>query len=149
MYKRIIYEGNMKEKFKYGPLVYNYSDDEDDTGNYWWSGLTPIGYDHDNVPIDKEGLQCLPLQSPVHPGYVPVHSQYNKKLDVDLPSIEEWKSWFDSEFIDISEHRIKREILKWVIKDTARISKKFIEVRASCKTLDELVEIVWPLEENK
>ena len=28
------------EKFKYGPLVYNTTEDEDDSGNYWWSRFT-------------------------------------------------------------------------------------------------------------
>ena len=139
----------MKEKFKYGPLVFNYHDAEDDTGNYWWPGLAPVGYDDARIPIDKLGLQCIPLQSPVHPQYTPVDSQYNRELDICLPSIEEWKSWFDSEFIDISDHRIKREILKWLVKDTARISEKFTKAQADCETLDELVEIVWQPDENK
>tara|TARA_R100000008_G_scaffold81904_1_gene65594 strand:- start:1125 stop:1544 length:420 start_codon:yes stop_codon:yes gene_type:complete len=139
----------MKEKFKYGPLVFNYPDAEDDTGNYWWPGLPPVGYDDARIPIDKLGLQCLPLQSPVHPQYTPVDSQHNRELDIYLPSIEEWKSWFDSEFIDISDHRIKREILKWLVKDYTRLSEKFTKAQAKCNTLDELVEIVWQPDENK
>ena len=68
-------------------------------------------------------------------GYAPVHSQYNRELDIYLPSIEEWKSWFDSEFINISEHRIKREILKWIIKDKSRISKNLLKYRLNVTLL--------------
>jgi hypothetical protein len=107
----------MKEKFKYGPLIYNHMEDEDDSGNYWWPGISVVGYDRDGIPIDSAGLQCLPLNSPVHPFYEPKDSVFSSTIQDHLPSIKEWKEWFDKEFIEISEKRIKREILRWYVKD--------------------------------
>ncbi len=49
----------MTEKFRYGPLVWNHIDDEDDSGNYWWPGLSPVKYDEMGIPSDIKGLQCL------------------------------------------------------------------------------------------
>jgi len=37
------------EIYKYGPLVYNTPDSEEDTGNYYWSGSPPVGYDSARV----------------------------------------------------------------------------------------------------
>ena len=28
------------EQYKYGPLVYNTPDSDDDSGNYYWSGIS-------------------------------------------------------------------------------------------------------------
>ena len=36
-------------KFKYGPLVWNHIEDEDDSGNYWWPGLPPVSYDDTEI----------------------------------------------------------------------------------------------------
>ena len=139
------------EKFKYGPLLWNHVDDEDDSGNYWWSGLAPVNYDEMGIPIDKRELQCLPITCPVHPNYEPKHSVFNSALQEHLPSIKEWKEWFDFHFIEISEHRIKREILRWYVKDTDRrtLSKKFRELQSKCNSIDEMVDLVWPLDDDK
>ena len=44
------------EKFKYGPLLWNHVDDEDDSGNYWWSGMAPVNYAETGIPVDEKGL---------------------------------------------------------------------------------------------
>jgi len=58
------------EQFKYGPIVYNTSDTDDDSGNYYWAGEPPVGYDSTGLPIDSRGFQCLDaVQCPLHPSY--------------------------------------------------------------------------------
>ena len=60
------------EQFKYGPLVYNTVESDDDSGNYYWpgNGMPPVGYDEYNIPIDSKGFQCLDAQQcPLHPHY--------------------------------------------------------------------------------
>ena len=138
----------MTEKFKYGPLVWNFIDDEDDSGNFWWPGLSPVKYDYMGIPVDEKNLQCLPISCPVHPNYEPKHSVFNFTLQDYLPSIEEWQDWFDNQFIMIDEARIKRDILRWYSRHRYK-SKNFFELQESANSLDEMVEAVWPPEENK
>ena len=138
----------MTEKFRYGPLVWNHIDDDDDSGNYWWPGLSPVKYDEMGIPSDIKGLQCLPITCPVHPGYNIKHSVFNVALQDYLPSIEEWQTWFDEQFIEIDGARIKREILRWYSKQSNK-SQNFYKLQESANSLNEMVDLVWPPEENK
>ena len=138
----------MTEKFKYGPLVWNFIDDEDDSGNFWWPGLSPVKYDYMGIPVDEKDLQCLPVSCPVHPSYNIKHSVFNLPLQDHLPSVEEWQTWFDEHFIEIDEARIKREMLKWYSKQRYK-SDKFYELLEHVNSLNEMVNLVWPPEENK
>jgi hypothetical protein len=138
----------MTEKFRYGPLVWNHIDEDDDSGNYWWAGLAPVKYDHMGIPVDEKDLQCLPMSCPIHPGYNIKHSVFSSSLQDYLPSIDECQTWFDEQFIEIDEARIKREILRWYSKQ-AHKSANFYTIQDSVNSLDEMVEVVWPLEENK
>ena len=137
----------MTEKFKYGPLVWNHVDEEDDSGNYWWPGLAPVKYDKMGIPVDEKNLQCLPVSCPVHPSYEPKHSVFNFTLQDYLPSIEEWQDWFDNQFIEIDEARIKRDILRWDSRHRYK-PKNFFELQERVNSLDEMVEAVWPLEDE-
>jgi hypothetical protein len=139
----------MTEKFKYGPLVWNHVDDEDDSGNYWWSGLSPVSYDDAGIPVDEKGLQCLPMSSPVHPSYEMEHPVFNSPLQDHLPSIEEWKDWFELNFIIIDETRTKREILRWYAKQRGMKRSKFFELQKQAKSLNEMVDLVWPPDDDK
>lgn len=136
------------EKFKYGPLIWNHTEEEDDSGNYYWSGRPPVGYDEMGIPIDDKGLQCLPLSCPVHPQYQLKHSVFNYYLREHIPSFAEWASWFDENFITIDEARIKREILRWYAKQPARCTQ-FNNLKKTANSLNEMVEVVWPPEEDK
>tara|TARA_Y100000004_G_scaffold30491_1_gene31758 strand:- start:208 stop:624 length:417 start_codon:yes stop_codon:yes gene_type:complete len=138
----------MTEKFKYGPLVWNHLEDDDESGNYWWPGLAPVKYDETGIPIDEKNLQCLPITCPVHPGYNIKHSVFNSALKEYLPSVDEWQTWFDEHFIEIDEARIKREILRWYAKQNKK-SRRFYELQNHVNSLDEMVEAVWPLEDDK
>jgi hypothetical protein len=111
-------------------------------------GTIPIGYDKDNIPIDAKSLQCLPMSSPVHPGYQLKHSVFNPLIKDHLPSIDEWRQWFDEQFIEIDDARIKREILRWYEKNQ-NVTPAFISLYSKCETLQEMVEAVWPQDENK
>ena len=78
------------EKYKYGPLVFNTTHpDDDDSGNFYWSGLVPVGYDEFGIPVDERGFQCLDLSSPLHPSHVPNHTDYNKVLEAVLPKTKQ------------------------------------------------------------
>ena len=136
------------EKFKYGPLVYNNIDDEDDSGNFWWPGLPPVKYDSMGIPIDSRGMQCLPLQSPVHPAYTIKDSVFHEALNDYLPSIAEWKEWFADHFIEATDSQIKKLILKWYAKQRDK-SSKFFKLQQQVNTLDEMVEIIWRQDESK
>ena len=48
----------------------------------------------------------------------------------------------------IDEARIKRDILRWYSRHRYK-SKNFFELQESANSLDEMVEAVWPPEENK
>ena len=138
----------MTEKFKFGPLIWNHIDDDDDSGNYWWPGLAPVDYDKSGIPVDTKGLQCLPMSCPVHPGYEIKYSVFNKKIKDHLPAFKEWKDWFENHFIEIDEARIKRDILRWYSRHRYK-SKNFFELHESVNSLDEMVEAVWPLEDEE
>ena len=43
------------EQYKYGPLTWATIDD--DSGNYYYPGTPPTGYDEQGIPIDEKGLQ--------------------------------------------------------------------------------------------
>ena len=138
----------MTEKYKYGPLVWNHIDDDDDSGNYWWTGLAPVKYDEVGIPSDEKGLQCLPISCPVHPGYNVKHSVFSSPLQDHLPSIDEWQTWFEEQFIIIDKTRIQREVLRWYSKQRNK-SQRFYRLQERVNSLDEMVEEVWPPEENK
>ena len=138
----------MIEKFKYGPLVWNHVDENDDSGNYWWPGIAPVDYDQMGIPVDAKGLQCLPMSCPLHPSYEFKYSVFNNQIKDHLPTFEEWKDWFDENFINITETRIKREILRWYVK-RGNCTRNFYAIQERAKSLDEMVDLVWPPEENK
>ena len=135
------------EKFKYGPLIYNTVEDENDSGNYWWPGLAPVGYDEIGIPIDAKGLQCLPIDCPVHPSYRIQNPVFVEILNDYLPSISEWKKWLEDNFIEASDDQIKRLILKWYSKQRNK-SHNFYMLQEVVNSLDEMVEKVWQQEEN-
>ena len=65
-----------------------------------------------------------------------------------MPSIDEWQTWFEENYIEIDEARIKREILRWYSKQRNK-SNRFYELQERANSLNEMVDLVWPPEENK
>ena len=73
---------------------------------------------------------------------------FSSSLADHLPSIDEWQTWFEENYIEIDEARIHREILRWYIKQNNK-SQNFYKLQESANSLNEMVDLVWPPEENK
>jgi hypothetical protein len=106
-----------KEKFKYGPLVWNCigQDGEDDEGNYYWPGNPPVAYDEMGLPVDKDGRQCLPIDCPFHPHYSFkdfITSKYGTKFPT---SFKDYEEWLDKNFIVFDKTTVKRNIITKII----------------------------------
>jgi len=104
-----------KEKFKYGPLVYNCIGDENEEGNYYWPGHPPVAYDELGVPVDKDGRQCLPLDCPFHPHYFytdTITSKYGIKFPA---SFKDYEEWLDKNYIVFDEAAVRRNIITKII----------------------------------
>ena len=94
------------EKYSYGPLIYNTTADEDDSGNFYWNGMPPVGYDDMDIPIDPNGNQCLPFECPLHPNHSPSAVEYNNWLEDELPTWDSFEEWFDDNFINVTPRDI-------------------------------------------
>ena len=133
------------EKFKYGPLIYVTYGMDDSEGNYFWSGLPPVGYDESGIPIDKNGNQCLDISCPLHPAWTPTETTYNETLKLDIPSIEYTRQWFEDNFLIISDRQVKRYIIRWW---SARASRDnyhaYLNVLQNYSSVEEIQEAVWP-----
>lgn len=129
------------EKIKYGPLVYYYGED-DSQGNFFWGGLPPVGYDSDGVPIDENGMQCLSLESPLHPSYTPIEVTYNEFLQYELPSFDSVRKWFDENFLVINDEQLKKLILKWYLRKQDPHTIYQLQLRAN--SIADLKEKIWP-----
>jgi len=104
-----------KEKFKYGPLIYNCIGDENEEGNYYWPGHPPVAYDDTGVPIDRDGKQCLPLDCPFHPHYV-FRDTITSKYGIKFPaSFKDYKEWLSNNFLVFDELAVKRNIITKII----------------------------------
>lgn len=132
-------------KYRYGPLVWNCSSDEDESGNYFWPGLPPCAYDAAGIPIDVHGMQCLPMQSIIHPNYVPTDTLYSEVVKADLPTIESARLWLDENFLIVTDRQVARFIIRWYelqLKSTAE-QKHWMHIVNKYKTRDRLVEEIW------
>ena len=128
------------QMFRYGPLTW--ASIEDDSGNYYYSGSPPVGYDKQGIPIDEQGLQCLDLRCPVHPNYQPVNAFYYPSINDFLPSVEEWEEWFKAEYISIDTERIQREIIRWYLKQKP-ISKEFEHLARNSSSIAEIAQFIF------
>ncbi len=138
------------EKFKYGPLIWNCINEDDESGNYFWNGKPPVEYDRMNIPIDEEGMQCLPIASPVHPTWQPDEKQFvfNDFLRVKIPSINQAKEWFDDNFLVITEKKIMKYIYKWCTRNL-RENKKFLDLVRNAESFEEVTQHIWQPGEPK
>ena len=138
------------EKFKYGPLIWNCFTEDDESGNYYWNGSPPVGYDDDGIPIDQEGMQCLPIESPVHPSWICDKDklEFNNFLGFKIPSIVSTREWFDANFLIVSDTQCKKYIIRWIRKNQYGTSGFYDMVRDS-SSLREMMDRVWPQDEHK
>ena len=78
-----------QDHFKIGPLIYAKDYFEDDPkANYYWSGIPPVEYNDNGVPVDKNGTDCLDLKCPFHPSWSPKKDQieFNSFLEFSIPN---------------------------------------------------------------
>ena len=138
------------EKFKYGPLIWNCINEDDESGNYFWNGKPPVEYDRMNIPIDEEGMQCLPIGSPVHPTWQPDEKQFvfNDFLQSEIPSLKETKEWFDDNFLVISEKQCKKYIIKW-IRTHRGTHPGYFKLTLGVTSMKEIMDRLWPQDEHK
>jgi len=138
------------EKFKYGLLVWNSVNEDDESGNYFWNGKPPVGYDNDGIPIDEEGMQCLPIESPVHPSWNcnSAFLVYNKFLDFEIPSIDSTREWFDDNFLVVSDKQCKKYIIRWIRQNRKELPG-FAKMTAGASSLVEMMDRIWPQDEHK
>jgi hypothetical protein len=131
------------KKIKYGPLVYVYAGMDEDDGNFYWTGPPPVGYDSSGVPIDAAGLQCLPVESPLHSAYSPKNFEYNRCLQTELPTLDDFRYWFDENFLIVSDDDLRRYILKWYAYKREK-SFRYFELLRDCSSVEEVIGKIWP-----
>jgi hypothetical protein len=153
VFKRIsknFYRGKM-EKFKYGPLIWNCINEDDESGNYFWNGRPPVGYDTLNIPIDERGMQCLPIESPVHPTWQPDQKEfvYNEYMRQPIPSIEQAKRWFDDNFLVVPVKQCKKYIIKWLSNNLGIRNEFYLGLRNNSNSLEDVMDKLWPQDEHK
>jgi len=136
------------EQFKYGPIVYNTSDTDDDSGNYYWAGEPPVGYDSTGLPIDSRGFQCLDaVQCPLHPSYqvTEENTESNEALGCRIPTLASFNSWFEDNFIKAELRDLAFFIIRWINfqRDdhaaTSALYSKYAQL-----DIDDIINAIWP-----
>ena len=129
-------------KYSYGPLVWNCSSDEDESGNYFWAGSPPCGYDASGIPIDARGMQCLPTQSIIHPSYEPTETFYSEVVKNNLPTIASARLWLDDNFLVVTDRQVAKFIIRW---HAMRVKNHpaWLNIVRTYKTRDRLVDAIW------
>lgn len=129
-------------KYSYGPLVWNCSSDEDESGNFFWPGSPPCGYDAMGIPIDARGMQCLPTQSIIHPSYEPTEQFYSEVVKNNLPTIASARLWLDDNFLVVTDRQVAKFIIRW---HAMRVKNHpdWANIVRTYKTRDRLVDAVW------
>ena len=136
------------EQYKYGPLVYNTSADDADSGNFYWNGLAPVGYDKFNIPIDNNGYQCLDAeQCPLHPSYQvsTENLEHNEFLGVSIPTLSSFREWFSDQFLEVTDRDLALFVLRWI--DLQNESEPCSQaVYSKCATMDieDIIDSIWP-----
>ena len=135
----------MTEKFKYGPLVYNCYGDEDDSGNYWWSGRPVVGYEQPEgiwkIPVDEMGNQCLPGECILHPN-CRVEKWTEHETLGKVPDIDWCRSWFEDNFLIIEDWDVCRYILRWYWWNNQ--NKDYWKSWSKGKSVEQMISEIWP-----
>ena len=130
------------EKYSYGPLIYNTTADEDDSGNFYWNGMPPVGYDDMGIPIDPNGNQCLPFECPLHPNHSPSAVEYNNWLEDELPTWKSFEEWFDDNFINVTPRDIYFFIIRWYSLQPDKL--EHLQDKAGPHSIPQIVDLAWP-----
>jgi len=129
-------------KYRYGPLIFNFTGEVDDSGNYYWNGLPAVGYDEMSIPIDENGRQCLPVECPLHPAYEPTETVFNHFLQMDLPTLDSFREWFEDNFLMLTDTQLKKYILRWVSFQQTK-TPQYFEMQINYSSIEAIIEDVW------
>lgn len=129
-------------KYSYGPLIWNCSSDEDESGNFFWPGLPPCAYDAAGIPIDARGMQCLPTQSIINPSYQPTETTYSEVVKDDLPTVASARLWLDENFLIVTDRQVAKFIIRWY-EFRVKNHPNWNNLVRTYKTRDRLVDAVW------
>ena len=136
------------KQYKYGPLVYNTSETEDESGNFYWNGLPPVDYDKVGIPIDSNGYQCLDAeQCPIHPSYVVKDSEMdiNKFLGVNIPTLDSFRSWFEDQFLVVTDRDLALFVLRWIdLQNESEPCSQAVYSKCAKLNLEEIIDSIWP-----
>ena len=135
------------EQFKYGPLLYNTSETDNESGNYYWNGLPPIGYDKELIPIDSKGFQCLPLVCPIHPGFTATEceKESNEFLEVDIPTLSSFNTWFADQFIEVTDRVLALFVVRWIdLQNELEPCSQALYSKCATMDLEEILDSIWP-----
>tara|TARA_R100000541_G_C1855772_1_gene78378 strand:- start:74 stop:523 length:450 start_codon:yes stop_codon:yes gene_type:complete len=143
------------EQFKYGPLIYNTSESDDDSGNYYWPGKPPVTYDSEDVPLDSDGFQCIDaVQCPLHPSY-DVNSdkspnnlvvmEDNKALGCEIPTLDSFNSWFEDNFIKAEPRDLAFFVLRWInFQSDESPATSALYAKYAQLDIDDIIDVIWP-----
>jgi hypothetical protein len=135
----------MAEKFKYGPLIWNSFGENDESGNYWWSGSPPVAYEEPSgpyrIPVDEAGNQCLPGECILHPN-CRVEDWETDTIISNVPSLSWCMEWFEDNFLLVSEYQVCKYIIRWY--DWNNKGKSEWVDYSKNKTIDEMIGEIWP-----
>ena len=135
------------EQYKYGPLVYNTSESDDETGNFYWNGLAPVGYDDVGIPIDSSDFQCLDLVCPIHPGFTAIEceKESNEFLGVSIPTISSFREWFSDQFLEVTDRDLALFVLRWIdLQNESEPCSQAVYSRCATMDIEDIIDAVWP-----
>ena len=136
------------EQYKYGPLVYNTSEFDDDTGNYYWPGIAPVGYDDEGIPLDSKGYQCLDaLLCPIHPAFEvkEENMEHNEALGCIIPTLDHFNGWFEDSFIKAKPRDLAFFIVRWLnFQDDTYPATSALYANYAQLDIDDIIDNIWP-----
>ena len=135
------------EQYKYGPLLYNTSESDNESGNYYWNGLSPSGYDNMGIPIDSKGFQCLDIVCPIHPGFIASEGEkeYNEFLEVSIPTLSSFREWFSDQFLEVTDRDLALFVLRWIdLQNESEPCSQAVYSKCAKLNLEEIIDSIWP-----
>ena len=136
------------EQYKYGPLLYNTTNSDDDSGNYYWPGEPPIAYDDYKIPVDGKGYQCLDAsQCPLHPDYkvTDTNMEHNEALGCTIPTLDHFNSWFEDAFIKAEPRDLAFFVLRWLnFQPDDSPATSVLYAKYAQLDIDDIINAIWP-----
>jgi hypothetical protein len=120
----------------YGPLTWATSFEEltDTSVNYFWQGSFPVGYDEMGIPVDENGLQCLPLECIFHPSCRPrvieeLIDAQGEMYTLIVPDLSCCQKWFDDNFLEITQKTLRKHATAWTLRNNSPMTLRNIIMR--------------------